>query len=88
MFNFRRFERELEALRKEIAESAASRGGTPGTSTPGNLSKSPSQTDLSAFAAAAAANGPQPATSNGNHANSSSSEFSSGDTTPESKKNV
>ncbi|KAF5321194.1 hypothetical protein D9619_001059 [Psilocybe cf. subviscida] len=86
----RKFERELEALRKEIAESAASRGGTPGTSTPGSLSKSPSQTDLSAFAAAAAANGPQSATSNGSANGSvSSSEFSSADPSPslESKKN-
>jgi hypothetical protein len=44
-----RFERELEALRKEIAESAAKSVGTSGTSTPGSLSRGSSQTDLQAL---------------------------------------
>jgi hypothetical protein len=44
-----RFERELEALRKEIAESAAKSAGTSGTSTPGSLSRGSSHTDLQAL---------------------------------------
>lgn len=44
-----RFERELEALRKEIAESAAKPTGTSGTSTPGSLSRGSSHTDLQAL---------------------------------------
>lgn len=44
-----RFERELEALRKEIAESAAKSVGTSGTSTPGSLSRGSSHTDLQAL---------------------------------------
>ncbi|KAH9482888.1 Glycerophosphocholine acyltransferase 1 [Psilocybe cubensis] len=43
----RKFERELEALRKEIAESSArSTSGTSGASTPGTLSRGASHTDL------------------------------------------
>lgn len=42
-----RFERELEALRKEIAESSArSSSGPSGSSTPGTLSRGSSHTDL------------------------------------------
>jgi len=44
-----RFERELEALRKEIAESAAKSSGTSGTSTPGSLSRGSSHADLQAL---------------------------------------
>jgi len=44
-----RFERELEALRKEIAESAAKAAGTSGTSTPGSLSRGSSHADLQAL---------------------------------------
>ena len=42
-----RFERELEALRKEIAESSARASSTSGSSTPGTLSRGSSSTDLS-----------------------------------------
>ncbi|KAF8914131.1 hypothetical protein CPB84DRAFT_1758490 [Gymnopilus junonius] len=42
----RKFERELEALRKEIAESSA-RASSSGTSTPGTLSRGSSSNDLS-----------------------------------------
>ncbi|KDR83510.1 hypothetical protein GALMADRAFT_55275 [Galerina marginata CBS 339.88] len=45
----RKFERELEALRKEIAESAARSSGTSGSSTPGSLSRGSSHTDLLAL---------------------------------------
>lgn len=45
----RKFERELEALRKEIAESAAKSTGTSGASTPGSLSRGSSHTDLQAL---------------------------------------
>lgn len=41
-----RFERELEALRKEIAESSARTSSTSGSSTPGTLSRGSSSTDL------------------------------------------
>ena len=44
-----RFERELEALRKEIAESAAKSVGTSGASSPGSLSRGSSHTDLQAL---------------------------------------
>ncbi|PPQ66278.1 hypothetical protein CVT26_010962 [Gymnopilus dilepis] len=43
----RKFERELEALRKEIAESSARASSTSGSSTPGTLSRGSSSTDLS-----------------------------------------
>jgi hypothetical protein len=45
----RKFERELEALRKEIAESAAKSVGTSGTSSPGSLSRGSGHTDLQAL---------------------------------------
>jgi len=45
----RKFERELEALRKELAESAARSSGASGSSTPGNLSRGNSQGDLTSL---------------------------------------
>ncbi|KAF8165122.1 hypothetical protein B0H34DRAFT_648687 [Crassisporium funariophilum] len=44
----RKFERELEALRKELAEVAAR---SPGSSTPGTLSRGASETDLASMIA-------------------------------------
>ncbi|KAJ3499431.1 hypothetical protein NLJ89_g10104 [Agrocybe chaxingu] len=42
----RKFERELEALRKEIAEAAARSSATSGASTPGSISRGASMSDL------------------------------------------
>lgn len=44
-----RFERELEKLRKEIAESASRSNSISGASTPGTLSRGASHTDLNSL---------------------------------------
>jgi hypothetical protein len=60
MFPFR-FERELEALRKEIAESAAKSVGISGASTPGSFSRGSSCTDLQALGEdSGSSNSPEP----------------------------